>query len=105
MERSDCDLCCPECGRTIRTSARDGCPHCGYTEKKVEDIQNSEYLLITIGKRYWFTSLHFARRGLLDFSSGREIIYELCKADEWQVNIQIVDEKTLGAYKKTHEKI
>lgn len=65
----------------------------------------SEYLLITVGKRYWFTSLHFARRGLFDFSGGREIIHELCKTDEWQVNIQVVDEKTLRVYKETHEKI
>lgn len=65
----------------------------------------SEYLLITVGKRYWFTSLHFARRGLFDFSSGREIIHELCKANEYQVNIQIIDKETLETYKKTHERI
>lgn len=64
-----------------------------------------EYLLISIGKRFWFTSLLFARRGLFDFSSGREIIHELCGADEWQVNIQIVDKKTLEMYKATYEKI
>ena len=64
-----------------------------------------EYLLITIGKYYWFTSLHFARRGLFDFSSGREIIHELCRADEYQVNIQIVNKATLEVCKKTHERI
>lgn len=65
----------------------------------------SEYLLVTIGKRYWFTSLHFARRGLFDFSGGRGIIHELCKADEYQVNIQVVNAKALEIYKRTHEKI
>lgn len=68
-------------------------------------IVEPEYLLITIGKRYWFTSLHFARRGLFDFSSGRSIIHELCKANEWQVSIQVVDEKALKICKSTHEKI
>ncbi len=64
-----------------------------------------EYLLISVGKRFWFTSLHFARRGLFDFSAGREIIHEICKADEYQVNIQVIDEKTLERYKETHERI
>ena len=64
-----------------------------------------EYLLITIGKRYWFTSLHFARRGLFDFSGGREIIHELCKADEWQTNIQIVNKEGLEACKRTHVRV
>jgi len=69
-------------------------------------VLESEYLLITIGKRYWFTSLHFARRGLFDFSSGRKIIHELCGwADEWQTNIQIVNKETLETYKGTHERI
>ena len=68
-------------------------------------MEQTEYLVIMIKNKYWFTSLISAKRGLCDFSGGRGIIEDLSHADPYSVDIKVVDQEELDRIRKIYLRI